>query len=85
MNKAAALLAQYTDFTSFSKLHSDVRTNNCKIHYARWVKENNKLIFKIKAERFLRNMVRAIVGTLLDIGFGKINMGQFKNIILSKD
>ncbi|MBI9052895.1 MAG: tRNA pseudouridine(38-40) synthase TruA [Bacteroidales bacterium] len=85
MNKAANLLLDYTDFTSFSKLHTDVKTNNCKILEAYWEQENHKLIFTIKADRFLRNMVRAIVGTLLEIGRHKITIDDFTKIIESKD
>jgi tRNA pseudouridine38-40 synthase len=74
MNEAARILFYYHDFTSFSKLHTDVKTNNCKIYEAAWKKENGQLVFTIKADRFLRNMVRAIVGTLLEVGKGKISM-----------
>ncbi|HYQ56177.1 MAG TPA: tRNA pseudouridine(38-40) synthase TruA, partial [Draconibacterium sp.] len=60
MNQAAQTLFDYTDFTSFSRLHTDVKTNNCKIMYARWTRSGGQLQFEIKADRFLRNMVRAI-------------------------
>lgn len=85
MNEAATLLFEYEDFTSFSRLHTDVKTNNCKIYRAEWTKENQQLIFTIKADRFLRNMVRAIVGTLLEVGRGKISVADFKKIIENKD
>lgn len=85
MNKAAALLFNYTDFTSFSKTGTDVKTNNCKIMQAEWNSENDVWIFTIKADRFLRNMVRAIVGTLLELGSGKIDLEDFKKIIESKN
>jgi tRNA pseudouridine38-40 synthase len=85
MNKAANSLFDYIDFTSFSKLHSDVKTNNCKIMLAQWIEENGLLVFAITADRFLRNMVRAIVGTLIDVGKGKISMEEFRNIIESKN
>lgn len=85
MNEAAATLLHYTDFTSFSKLHTDVKTNNCKVTYAQWEFVNDKWIFTIKADRFLRNMVRAIVGTLLMVGRGKITVQQFLQIIEAKD
>ena len=81
MNEAAARLFDYTDFTSFSKLHTDTKTNNCRIMYARW--ENG--IFTIKADRFLRNMVRAIVGTLMEVGRGAITIDDFCKIIEKKD
>ena len=85
MNEAAELLKGYTDFTSFSKLHTDVATNNCKITYARWEQEGGQWVFTITADRFLRNMVRAIVGTLVDVGRGKITIEQFCQIIEKKD
>lgn len=85
MNQAANLLMKYTDFTSFSKLHTDVKTNDCTISSAEWVLRENVLVFTISANRFLRNMVRAIVGTLLDVGVGKLNMEAFCDIIDKKD
>jgi tRNA pseudouridine38-40 synthase len=85
MNEAAKTLFEYTDFTSFAKLHTDVKTNNCKIFQAEWTKENNQLVFTIKADRFLRNMVRAIVGTLLEVGKGKITVDDFRKIIETKN
>jgi tRNA pseudouridine38-40 synthase len=85
MNRAAALLFRFTDFTSFSKLHSDVKTNNCRIIEAGWVQEGNSLVYTIRADRFLRNMVRAIVGTIADIGTGKKSLKEFEEIIKAKD
>jgi tRNA pseudouridine38-40 synthase len=85
MNKACELLLKHSDFTSFSKLHSDVRTNLCRIFSADWIKGDNRLIFTIRADRFLRNMVRAIAGTMIDVGRGKINLKEFEGIILAKD
>lgn len=85
MNVAAKILFDYKDFTSFSRLHTDVKTNNCKILEAEWVKNENQLIFTIKADRFLRNMVRAIVGTLMEVGKGKISLEEFREIIEIKD
>jgi len=85
MNEAAKTLFEYTDFTSFAKLHTDVKTNNCKIFQAEWAQENNQFVFTIKADRFLRNMVRAIVGTLLEVGKGKITVDDFRKIIESKN
>lgn len=85
MNEAAAVLPEYTDFTSFSKLHTDTKTNNCKIVYARWSRLSaDEWVFEIEADRFLRNMVRAIVGTLLMIGRGKIGKEQIREIIEKK-
>jgi len=85
MNDAAGYLFDYKDFTSFSKLHTDTKTNFCKIHFARWEAVETELIFTIKADRFLRNMVRAIVGTLLEVGRGKISLNDFRQIIESKN
>jgi len=85
MNGGAAVLFDYIDFTSFSKVNTQVKTNNCKISEAHWKEEGNLLIFTITADRFLRNMVRAIVGTLLDIGKGKLSISGFKQVIESKN
>ena len=85
MNEACAILREYTDFTSFSKLHTDVKTNNCRIDYARWDKENDLWVFTITANRFLRNMVRAIVGTLLEVGKGKYSLSDFRQVIEAKN
>ena len=85
MNEAAKKLFDYTDFTSFSKLHTDVKTNNCIITEAFWTEENGQIIFKITANRFLRNMVRSIVGTLLDVGKKRIDINDFCRIIEEKN
>ena len=85
MNKAAAVLKDYRDFTSFSKLHTQVKTNNCELMAAGWEQKDHLLVFTIKADRFLRNMVRAIVGTLVDVGRGKINIDEFRQIIEAQD
>ncbi len=85
MNEAAQVLFDYQDFTSFSKLHTDVKTNNCAIQFAKWQQTDKQLIFTISADRFLRNMVRAIVGSLLEVGRHKIDTQQFKAIIESKN
>ena len=111
MNEAAQTLFDYTDFTSFSKLHTDVKTNNCRIMKAEWTPvppqlstlnwlrrakgsqlstvncqlSTTKWQFTITADRFLRNMVRAIVGTLLDVGRGALTIQQFREIIEKKD
>ena len=85
MNRAAALLPEYTDFTSFSKLHTDVKTNNCKVTFAQWRQTGeNEWLFEIEADRFLRNMVRAIVGTLLLVGRGKMTLDGFRAVIENK-
>ncbi|MBO7497853.1 MAG: tRNA pseudouridine(38-40) synthase TruA [Bacteroidaceae bacterium] len=86
MNKAASRLFDYTDFTSFSKLHTDVKTNNCRIMQARWEQESEGVwTFTIQADRFLRNMVRAIVGTLLEVGRGRMTIEEFCRVIEQKD
>jgi tRNA pseudouridine38-40 synthase len=85
MNEAAHLLLQFDDFTSFSKLHTQNKTNICKIKHAKWEKQNDNLVFTITANRFLRNMVRSIVGTLIDVGTEKISISQFIEIIEAKN
>ncbi|MBL6591302.1 MAG: tRNA pseudouridine(38-40) synthase TruA [Flavobacteriaceae bacterium] len=85
MNKAAKILCKHQDFESFSKSNSDVKTFNCNIMNARWESNNDILIFSIKADRFLRNMVRAVVGTLIEVGIGKITVDDFEKIILKKN
>ncbi|WP_128330193.1 tRNA pseudouridine(38-40) synthase TruA [Apibacter sp. HY039] len=85
MNEAARILFEYTDFTSFSKLHADNKTNDCTIFEARWEQNEDELVFIITANRFLRNMVRAITGTLIDVGRGKRTLGDFREIIEKKD
>ena len=85
MNRASAILPDHSDFTSFCRLHSDNKTNICKIYRASWKESESRLVFTIQADRFLRNMVRAIVGTMVEIGTGKINTEEFEKIILSKD
>jgi len=85
MNDAAATLFEFSDFTSFSKLHTDVKTNNCVIKHAKWERKEDELIFTIEADRFLRNMVRAIVGTLLEVGRGRKTTDDFRSIIEAKN
>ncbi len=85
MNRAAEILLGYTDFKCFSKSRTDVYTYNCKIQTAFWENRDEKLVFTIKADRFLRNMVRAIVGTLLEIGLGKLDVEAMHDIIKSGD
>ena len=85
MNLAADILLEYTDFQCFSKSNTDVKTYNCKIEYAQWKHEGDMLTFTISADRFLRNMVRAIVGTLVNIGLGKTEVSDMHKIIASKD
>jgi tRNA pseudouridine38-40 synthase len=85
MNAAANELFKYKDFKSFSKTHTDVKTYICKLEKAVWEQRGELLIFTISADRFLRNMVRAIVGTLLEVGLGKLSIEEFKQIIESRD
>ena len=85
MNEAAKLMYDYTDFKCFSKSKTDVRTYNCDVMNAVWEKQENLLVFHVKADRFLRNMVRAIVGTLLEVGEGKKTVEDFRNVLESRD
>lgn len=85
MNEAAQLLLIHTDFSCFSKAHTQTHTNDCDITEATWVAEGNKIEFRITANRFLRGMVRAIVGTLLEVGEGKISQDDFTKILKDRD
>ncbi|MCL6265144.1 tRNA pseudouridine(38-40) synthase TruA [Flagellimonas myxillae] len=85
MNEAAKYLLAHTDFECFSKSNSDVKTFNCDVRKAIWESREDKLVFTITADRFLRNMVRAVVGTLLDVGLGKMETGKINDILASKD
>ncbi|MBO4443613.1 MAG: tRNA pseudouridine(38-40) synthase TruA [Bacteroidaceae bacterium] len=86
MNEAASCLLQYIDFTSFSKLHTDVKTNDCRVSFARWSQlDESRWVFTITADRFLRNMVRAVVGTLIAVGRGQLSVKEFCEIIERKD
>lgn len=86
MNEAARLLITTDDFTSFAKLHSDAKTNICKVTHAEWKMEGEDMaVFTISADRFLRNMVRAVVGTLVDVGRGKMSLEEFRDVIERKD
>ncbi len=86
MNQAAEMLLSTVDFTSFSKLHTDTKTNDCRVTEALWTPlEDGRWAFTITADRFLRNMVRAIVGTLMEVGRHKLTLEEFKKIIESKD
>lgn len=85
MNEAALTLKDFRDFTSFSKLHTDAKTNNCNISHAEWAQQGDLWIFSIQADRFLRNMVRAIVGTLLEVGRGHMSVEAFKAVISAEN
>ena len=81
MNRACAIMREYEDFSSFSKSRTQVKTNRCKIEEAAWRKEEGSIVFRISADRFLRNMVRAIVGTMTEIGENRIDENKFRDII----
>lgn len=85
MNEAAAILMEYDDFECFSKVDTDVATFRCQIVEAKWETRGTELVFRIAADRFLRNMVRAIVGTLVTIGSGKLKPTDIRDIIESRD
>lgn len=85
MNEAAKVLLDYQDFQCFSRTKTDVKTYHCDIKSAYWEKEDHQFIFTIRADRFLRNMVRAIVGTLLEVGYGKMTLDSLHDVIKSKD
>lgn len=86
MNAAAEVLLGTHDFSSFAKLHTDVKTHICTVFQAKWsTTEEDCLVFTIAADRFLRNMVRAIVGTLVEVGLGKVSAEEFKKILTAKD
>ncbi len=85
MQQAAVIIKAYTDFTSFSKRNTQVKTFNCCIMESKWGWEDDCLVFYVKADRFLRGMVRALVATMLKIGRGKMTIAEFKNVIEEKD
>jgi len=81
MNEACKILFEYSDFTSFAKLHTDNKTNICKIYQANWEQNGSLLKFTVSADRFLRNMVRAIVGTMIEVGDGKLKPEDMHRVI----
>ena len=85
MNRAASILMEYEDFESFSRSQTDVQTYLCNLSHAQWQLKTESLVFTITANRFLRNMVRAIVGTLLPIGLGKTSVESIRTVIEGKD
>jgi tRNA pseudouridine38-40 synthase len=85
IRKCCRIIIETTDFTSFSKLHTDVKTNHCKVSAAEWKEMDRGYVFEITADRFLRDMVRSIVGTLLAVGLGKLNSEDFQTIIKARD
>jgi tRNA pseudouridine38-40 synthase len=85
LNEASSILTRHSDFTSFSRLHGGNKTNICRVMHAHWDEEPGRLLFTITADRFLRNMVRAIVGTLIPAGRGKLSVADFEAILNGKD
>ena len=85
MNEAAKVLMEYEDFTSFAKLHTQVKTNICHLYEAHWDRVGEEMVFTIKANRFLRNMVRSVTGTLLDVGRGALSIDGLRAIVEKKD
>lgn len=85
MNEAAAILLNYEDFTTFSKVKGDTKHYRCNIYEATWQQKADVLVFTIRANRFLRGMVRLIVGALVDVGRGKLTIAQFEQIVASQD
>lgn len=85
MNVACKIILQTKDFGAFCKQHSENKTNLCDVQIAEWTSHDHYLIFVVKADRFLRNMVRAMVGTMLELGRNRINMADFKSILVSKN
>ena len=85
MNEAAQVLMEYDDFTSFAKLHTQVKTNICHLTQAQWEETDDEFVFTIRSNRFLRNMVRSVTGTLLDVGRGKLSIDGLREIIERKD
>lgn len=85
MNQAAALLLDWEDFECFSKVHTEVKHFRCNVVRAEWLEEGDQLVFQVRANRFLRNMVRAIVGTLLEVGQGRMSLDDFRQVLVSRD
>jgi tRNA pseudouridine38-40 synthase len=85
LQEAAALIMKYTDFTAFSKRNTQVKTFNCMISKSRWIRKDDMIIYNVQANRFLRGMVKGLVGTMLRVGSGKTGLDNFRQIIESKD
>ena len=85
MNEAAKVLLEMEDFTSFCKLHGDNKTNICHVTESHWAMEGDMLVYTVSADRFLRNMVRALVGTMLEVGRGKMDAAGFRQVIDARD
>lgn len=85
LQEAAAIILSYTDFTSFSKRNTQVKTFNCNIIESKWIHEDGSIVYNVKANRFLRGMVRGLTGTMLQVARGKISVDDFKKIIEARD
>ena len=85
MQEAASVLMEYRDFTSFSKRNTQVKTFECSIKVSEWVKEGSCWVYRVRADRFLRGMVRALTATMLKIGREKMEIGEFRAVIEAKD
>lgn len=85
MNEGAEVLKKFEDFSSFARSNTQTKTNLCKIEEAKWIDEGDRLVFRISADRFLRNMVRSIVGTLMELGLGKRDLKDLEDLIEAKD
>ena len=85
MNRGAEILMEYDDFSSFAKLHTQVKTNICHLSHARWEYREGQWVFTIRSNRFLRNMVRSVTGTLLDVGRGKLSLDGLRRIVEAKN
>jgi tRNA pseudouridine38-40 synthase len=85
MQQAAAIILEYTDFTSFAKRNSQVKTFNCNIIYSEWVQREECIVYRVKANRFLRGMVRGLTGTMLRVGRGKLSLDDFRKVIEARD
>jgi tRNA pseudouridine38-40 synthase len=85
LQAAAGVILRHTDFTAFSKRNTQVKTFECSIQESYWVEENDSLVYYVKANRFLRGMVRGLVGTMLQVGRGKLSLDEFEQVLKSKD
>ncbi|HLY69225.1 MAG TPA: tRNA pseudouridine(38-40) synthase TruA [Puia sp.] len=85
LSAAAGIISSYTDFTSFSKRNTQVKNFNCTIHHSKWIQEKDCWVYQVKANRFLRGMVRGLTATMLQLGRGKLELSDFEKIIQGRD
>ncbi len=85
LQQAASLLMEYADFTSFSKRNTQVKTFICQLERSEWVREGDRLVYRVKANRFLRGMIRGLVGTMVRVARGQLELGELREIIEAKD